>query len=260
MDRYCRFEPREQRLARLWSQTAVNEETWTLGDYIGRGESGARRITNRDGLTGVAKNAFWHSINGAAHEKIAADLGHQLGIPVPPVALWQQSDTGSLYSISAEAFPQHVSWDQARILGHLTTEFRKNARPILSAGYLFHAWIGDRDHGENPGNVVVNTDSSEMRPALAFVDHCLSMSYKGSWFDAPFTVGDGTYYGLRREEMARDVLKDCVGRIMRLPESEIDTIVRRVPEAYLPQVDADLICRGLLARREQLSTLLVGVG
>jgi hypothetical protein len=258
MSRYCRFEPREQRLAVQWSKTAVSVDAWTLGDLIGRGESGARYIHRDDGLLGVAKNAVWYDINSAAHEKIASDLAHEVGIPVPPVALWQHPPTGHLYSISAAAFRQLITWEEARILKILTNEFRKNARPILSAGFVFHAWIGDTDHGENPGNILVNADSGEARPALAFVDHCLSMSYKWSGFDAEFAVREGPYYGLQRIEMDADVLTDCVARIMRLPKEKIEATVRRIPPAYLPTQDAELICRGLLARRERLNTLLVG--
>jgi hypothetical protein len=260
MDRYCRFEPREQRLAALWSQMVVSKDGWTLGELIGRGESGARRATGPDGQAGIVKSAFWYEINGAAHEKIASDLAYMLGIPVPPVALWQHPDSGELYSISAAAFKQPINWDEARILNVLTSKFRKNARPILSAGFVFHSWIGDKDHGENPGNVLVNANSSPEHPGLAFVDHCLSMSYKWSGFEEDFAVWDGPYYGLQRNRMDVDVLTDCVGRIMRLSKEDIVATVRRIPPAYLPTQDADLICQGLLARRERLSALLVGLG
>jgi hypothetical protein len=58
----------------------------------------------------------------------------------------------------------------------LSRKFLENASATFAAARVFHTWIGDHDHAGHPGNVVVDLNSSEDRPGVAFIDHAYSMS------------------------------------------------------------------------------------
>jgi hypothetical protein len=154
-----------------WADTVEAADIWTIGAQVGTGESGSLHVINSDGRKAVCKPAFaGDATPRAAHEKIASDLAFQLQLPVPAVSLWT-SPPGPLYAISAWAFAQAMAW--GGLTTQLTASFMKNASPAFSAARVFHTWIGDTDHGGNAGNVLVDLDSDEDAPRVAFIDHAL---------------------------------------------------------------------------------------
>lgn len=185
----------------------------------------------------------------AAHEKIAADLGHLLELPIPPVTLWTDPASGKLYSISAFAFPQALTWDQATPLR--TPAFMANALSILAAGFVFHTWISDGDHGGNGGNVLIDQGSSEAEPSLAFIDHAFSMSQ--NWNEAsPPCIPLGAYYA-PVNDLPREHLERVVKRVQGIKDDQIQHLIGRVPPQFLPDLQANLIRKCLLRRRGELA-------
>jgi hypothetical protein len=258
MSPYRRFSEQNMKLADDWSVVACTEHVWILGDKIGLGESGSSRITRDDGVLGVAKPAFEgpQAVPRAAHEKIASDLAHLLGVPVPPVTLWQDPNphgsASGLYAISAQAFRQFLNWDQS--VHVRTAEFMVNVAPILAAGYVFHNWIDDTDHGGNGGNVVVDAESSEELPSIAFIDHAFSMSKQ--WLGGPAPcVPIGSYY-MPPADMPNGAIADVVRKVQDISIEDINQIVDRIPVIYLSETRAELIKKFLLLRQVELDRAL----
>ena len=87
----------------------------------------------------------------AAHEKIAADLGHALGLPVAPVLLSKQTKGHGLPNIVALSFAtlkQPTQWGAVVADGGQ----RADLRPALAGMWGFHCWIDDHDHNWSDGN------------------------------------------------------------------------------------------------------------
>lgn len=248
--RHCRFATREAILAEEWQTLVETTGQWTLGDPVGTGESGSLHITGEGGLCGIAKPAFQGDMPRAAHEKIAADLAHILGVPVPPVILWRNPNGGAPFAISLRAFSQPLTWGQA---GHLTArpEFLAGCADILAGGYVFHVWIGDTDHSGNPGNVLIDAASTLEKPALAFIDHAFSMSY--SWpGPTPPLQHIGGYY-MARENLPQPAVAKAVEWVQDISTEAIERIVKRIPASFLAEDRAAMIVDCLVRRRGQLT-------
>jgi hypothetical protein len=250
------FAPSDEAVADQWFRETITSETWTLGGPIGTGESGSINVISAAGRRGACKPAM--AADGtprAAHEKIAADLAHQLKLSVPACCLWTEPATGAIHSISVWAFDQAMKWGEVR--AKLTPAFMQNSAPAFSAARVFHTWIDDQDHNGNDGNVIVDIASSDAKPGIAFIDHAFSMSRNpsfGSGAVQPLNV-----HYISQELSNGDAIAIMCQYINDLGASMIEDIVRRVPAEFLPSERADGIIQGLLSRRPELSRVF-GVG
>lgn len=243
-------------IADAWAKTPGTTEVWTPGPAIGSGISGSFHITSATGHRGACKPAV--GADGtlcAAHEKIAADLAHQLKLSVPACCLWTDPATGKHYSISMWAFSQAETWQAANVV--LSRKFLENASATFAAARVFHTWIGDHDHANHGGNVIVDLNSSEDAPGVAFIDHSFSMS-RLPGFDTDPVQKLGIHYVPPDLENVPAIGQMC-DYINALEEDMVKDTVGRVPAAFLPSDKADLIIRGLLKRRQELRTVF-GVG
>jgi hypothetical protein len=167
---YRRFAAADEKIAADWAGRPNAADRWELDKPIGRGESGSFHATSDKGCRAAAKPAFdGNQVPRAAHERIASVLAHALGLPVPPICLWTDPANGALFSMSAWAFAQALTW--AEIATRLSPTFMQNVATTFSAARVFHSWIGDADHNGNADNVVVDATSTETTPGVAFIDH-----------------------------------------------------------------------------------------
>jgi hypothetical protein len=259
MSPYRNFSGQNMLILDSWSRTACSDHTWELGDPVGFGESGSRKIIRDDGVMGFAKPAFeaTNYYPRAAHEKIACDLAHEIGVPVPPVTLWRnpapKGSAGDLYAISVNAFSQFMNWHQFG--PYLTEEFKSAVAPAMAAGFVFHNWIDDTDHHvANGGNVVVDSNCSADNPSIAFIDHAFSLSCR--WSAATAQISPIPQYYIDQNKLPVEVLKDVVGKVERVSEQKIREIVTRIPVMYLSELNAELIIRCLLTRQTELARAL----
>jgi hypothetical protein len=114
----------------------------------------------------------------------------------------------------------------------------------------FHVWIGDLDR--NAGQVRVNLENNGEAVDLAFFDHSYSMSYSWSTDDP---MPPNPPIGLPVPEM-NEVTREFAGRIARISQGEIERVVGRVTEPYLPDPTREHILCTLLQRRDKLPKLL----
>jgi hypothetical protein len=245
---YRRFAAAEEEIDDDWSAKAEAVDEWTLGAPIGRGEAGSVHATSNKGRLGACKLAFQGDMPRGAHERIAADIARALGLPVPPVCLWVNPVTAIAYSISAWAFAQALTWGEMK--NQLSAVFMQNVAATFSAARVFHTWIGDTDHNNNDGNVVVDVTATEQAPGFAFIDHAFSMSYTNGFDSAPLAVVPPSY--IPAPQLDALATAGMVRAINDLAPDFIDNTVTRIPTAFLPQARGQAIIRGLMKRRTEL--------
>lgn len=228
------------------------EEVWMLGVPVGAGESGSFHASCSNGREGFAKPAFQNSIMPrAAHEKIAADLAKLIDVCVPDVELWQNPVNSELFSISNKAFDQPLTFRQAG--GLLTQILLKAAGEPFAAGLVFHTWIGDQDHANHPDNILLDAESSEESPKIAFIDHAFSMSMGVDWCDPTKPiVGIRAYYN-GTEPLKKESIAHTVSLVQSISATLIRHIVMSIPVIYLPESTATVIEKALVERRNSLS-------
>jgi hypothetical protein len=259
------FSEDQHRLRRDWFSNLETPDKWKEGEPVNEGESGAIRVENlTNPMRGIAKpgptKAAETNLCRAAHEKIAFDLAFLLQLPVPPVLLWRRC-APSRYRrgrcISAEAFAESFSWEEASSRRMISSVQKANAAPIFSAMRAFHVWISD--HDRNCGQVRYDIRCGSDTPALAFVDHTYSMSW--TWSNA---TPDIPLSSPSREKLSRNNLPDLMpgvtsevaDAIARLPNEKIEDVVNRIGEPYLPLEVKTLILCKLLDRKIKLSKVL----
>jgi hypothetical protein len=251
MSHYRRFALKDHQIADTWAATVDSPTEWTLLEKLPC-ESGARKAISDNNLVAVAKpDASLDGLPRAANEKIASDLAHRIGVPVPAVCLWTDKKSKRQYSVSAWAFPQCVSWAGAAHLQKIDENFIEAVRPLISIGWIFHTWIGNTDtHGEN---VLIDARGSKTEPGIAFIDHAWSLGATWRTENDPMTKAGTVYCG--RVSPAPSSLADMASRIRSLNDSDINEIVGRIPSSYLPSDRRRIIIENLLRRREQLAGL-----
>jgi hypothetical protein len=246
------FTPLEEQHAASWAELVEATDPWVIGLPIGLGESQSFHIDCSEGRRGACKPA--HAGDGtprAAHEKIAADLAFRLRLPVPAVCLWKDPSNGHLFAVSTWAFRQAMTWGE--VSTRLSATFMQNAAPAFSAMRVFHTWIGDTDHGGNPGNVLVDVESGEDQPRVAFIDHAFSMSQNPDFVTKPAQIVPSLYVPDGMSHLAS--ISETIERINQMEATMLETIVRRVPAPFLPSERAEAIILGLLKRRTELAGL-----
>ncbi len=233
-----------------WSFHVECSGVWTLGVPIGRGESQPMHATRADGVRGVAKPALQaQGTPRAAHEKIAADLAKDLGLPVPPVILWTDQNTNERYSISAWVCRQPEVWLNQK--SHLSEQFKQNCAQMIADISVFHTWIADTDR--NDGNTLVDLESTETDPKLLFIDHAFCFTHNPA-FNQPIPAKVvHSYYP--QQLITQNMLANGVSLVEKMTRDRIEEIVQRVPLPYLSAERSEIIVSELLRRQSVLSSL-----
>ncbi|MGA9894175.1 MAG: hypothetical protein WBQ55_17920 [Xanthobacteraceae bacterium] len=154
--------------------------------------------------------------------------------------------------MSAWAFAQALTWGE--IATRLSPEFMRNAAATFSAARVFHSWIGDTDHFGNAGNVVVNVESSETRPGVAFIDHAFSMSHNPGFVTLPVGGAPPISY-ITADLLDVSAAHGMVAAVNDLGPNFLEDTVRRIPAPFLPPDHGKDIIEGLLRRRGELAAV-----
>ena len=181
-----------------------------------------------------------------AREKIAADLGYDLGLPVAPVVVknpcdqWQRPSAVSLVCLGA-----------GRAWGTGTDALRAQAAPALEALRVFWTWIGDDDHKGHHENLLYAVENGVVK--LSAIDHARSLGHgmRGDLLEIPASIG----YGAARLPGADEARRALVERIAALPTEGIAAIVRRLG-SILTVAEQEMILEVLQVRSEALTRLL----
>lgn len=237
-----------------WFNLVETLDDWIVGDPIGEGESCAIQVTNvTDGMMAVAKpgeKKGADEICRAAHEKVAFDLAHVLGLPVSPVVLWNAEMPGKYKrgrAISCWAFPQAMKWNEADGKNLINEKARASAAPLVAMFRVFHTWIGDGDR--KPDHLIVDLESPESELRFAAIDHGFSMSKDWRGPEAPIRAC-GAY--LQNVSEDPEGIAEAIEAIERLDSATVKGLVDRIPEPYLPAPQRGYILSNLTSRQGKL--------
>ena len=202
---------------------------------------------------GVQKPGHDHPDNAftAATEKIAADLAYVLGLPVPPVTLWDRGDgepAPRWVAVSAWAFEQPLTWTQAEPALNAAQKAQL-VRPA-SAIIPFETWIDAQDR-QNGGNMLVGMDGAEIRGA--WIDYAFALDH--GWRGNNTVVSGVTPLYPPVGGVDLEVVKAVADDIAAIDNSTVEGIINRIPSPFLPRVVADNIIRNLLSRRAAVRAL-----
>lgn len=245
---FRRFAPATCAIDAAWCSTFSSGDIWTPTGLTWQTNNGPLQVANATGFIGVQKPGHGKPTNAhtAATEKIVADLAAVIGLPIPPVTLWDRgpaSGNPQYVAVSAWAFEQALTWQQGE--KSLNAQHRDQLMRPASAMVVFEAWIGAQDR-QNAGNVLITLDATG--EALgAWIDYTFALDHvwKGN-NNAACALGP-LYPPLGAANVP--VMKEVTEEIEAIDNRTIEGIINRVPSSYLPRAVADNIIRNLISRR-----------
>lgn len=256
-------------IATDWRTRAVSTLSWNKCDNQAgarQGEAGGYFV-EADGFPRRAylKPAKPHkdSIARAAREKIAADLAHDLDLPVPPAQLTTLDEPlpegcEAAVVVTLVMYPRQHPWEIVKKLPKDDSPASLAIAKMVS-GYshmlAFDTWVAQSDHGDHPHNIVWGYDPNDLASSeLIFLDYAYSMGFNGNWLDDKWRdLQIAPFPPMIRENLNKSALRQTVERICDLKQEVIEAIVRRLPETHLQGDDMDLLSEALIGRRELLS-------
>jgi hypothetical protein len=254
VDDLRRFAPKTKAIEAAWSGAASSGDVWSPTGVRFGTSCEPVQVRNAAGLLGVKKPGA--GIDRVypympATEKIVADLAFALGLPVPPVTLWNAGDGkgGPLYHcVSAWAFTAPVTWSQVK--DKFPGASAAALIPAMSAMVPFETWIDAKDrHGEN----VLLAAEPAGRPVVAWIDYAFSLDFV--WKGNPTPIGALAPHNPPFGSPDRDVMIEVADRISAIDDGIVEEIINRIPADCLPQAVAKSICSNLLVRRKPLRAL-----
>jgi hypothetical protein len=183
----------------------------------------------------------------AATEKIVADLAGVIGLPIPPVTLWDRGAAGGaprFVAVSAWAFSSALTWGQVEAL--LSPEQKSSLAGVASAVLPFEVWVSAQDR-QNPGNMLVDGNLVDDQARGAWIDYSFSLDYVWKGNRDVSTGVPPVYPPVGPLDVSR--AREAATAISTIEAATIESIVNRVPEDYLPKAAAQNIIRNLLARQ-----------
>jgi hypothetical protein len=254
---YCRrFSKEIEALASIWSNSVMTTDTWRASGRTWNTNSRPLEVVNQNNLRGVAKPGatITDRCLRAAHEKIVSDLAYLLGLPVPPVILWDRGEAhvgDRNCAISAIAFTKDAEWQSA--FPTLTPQQKEWAKCCAGAMRAFDTWIAASDR--KGSHVLVEDDGDHSKLALAQIDYAFALSYE-------LGIGPGAKGADPRQAFPDQVGFDAtagsqvVEAILSLEDRQIAHIVNRVPAEYFGGDARNIIISALLSRRLELKSWL----
>lgn len=118
MGEFRNFSAEIEALADIWSASVMTTDQWVPTGRAWGTNSSPLEVGNRNNVRGVAKpgRLIGDKCLRAMHEKIVSDLAYVLGLPVPPVILWDRGagHDDRYCAVSAWAFGGANEWPHVK--------------------------------------------------------------------------------------------------------------------------------------------------
>ena len=245
------FAPSTSAVAFLWSENWTNFDKWQPTGDSWNSEGRPFKVSRHDGLLGVAKPGEPRPDHRAAYEKLASDLAFDLGLPIPPVTLWQRDDETALtHQLSVSAWAFSGGRDLQSISHPRPPELQAALAIAASTIVPFDTWIGVSDRHE--GNVQVENQNGIW--SVAFIDYSFSFQHPSSIFGHPAQMPREYFSCPVQPTLAAQTMQT----ILALPRTRIEHLVKRIPTEFLPESEKASTIAALLLRRTSLAASLSG--
>lgn len=202
-------------------------------------------------------------------DKLAADLAQIMAISVPPTALWKsEAECGCI-----QKEPAHFKQTLKSFLKavRVDPEGAKKLLPLVIDAYdganvFFDVWLGNRDRGGNPNNVLIA--ESGTATLVWLIDYDCALSHA----ECPWDEGRCDDCGiepkeppvpsfiLRNQEWVQRAIQsaeDFNERLASVDDETIDELCRRAFEFYGDEEKLELaatVADGLKRRRDKVTT------
>ena len=265
-----------EEIALDWRTRAVSELVWKkCGNQAGiiQGEAGGYYVT-ADGFPrrGYLKPANPHpnaSITArAAREKIAADLACDLALPVPPVQLTYRDDAPdgceTSVAVSLVMYPTQHAWETIRNIpledspqGLALAQAISHCSPMLA----FDTWVAQTDHNDHPHNIVWGYDPCHLHDSkIIFLDFAFSMGFSGEWKNEGWrNISIAGFPRRMMEHLDKRGLRDTIHKISCIDDTQIESIIMRIPQSHLDNHQKEIIYQGLTARKALLNQVFSSI-
>ena len=201
------------------------------------------------------------TVSRAAREKIAADLAHDLGLPVPPVQLVHLDDAPDgcekAVAVSLIMYPVQHSWSLVRQLdltehptGQAVAQVLGECSPML----VFDTWVDQTDHADHPHNIVWGYNPENLSDSkIIFLDFAFSMGFNGSWNDSGWrNIKVAGFPKMMKNMLCPGDIRRTIHEICTMDDDNICDIVTRIPQSHLDDSQKGLIIEGLCGRKALL--------
>ena len=240
------FPPDVAATAQAWFDEPIQTIAVPAIGAFGPTADGAAAVDLPGGMKGFIKPRDHAAESGmVAREKICADLGHVLGLPVAPGVV-RRPDPGAGWNhhgfISLVASPSARIWHTPPPLELATLA------PQLEALRVLWSWTGDADHNGNAGNLL-RVDGGT--PSVLSIDHSYTLDHNNP--PDPLVIGAAAGYGSAGLVEGAAARREMVERVKSLPWDVVEGLVRRLSE-ILTVERQDRILAILNARRGALDT------
>lgn len=238
-------------------QVETPADAWELHWEASR-KNGCPGVCQRDPTIRVWAKPRRHEPHVPACEKIAADLGLMLGLPVAPVLLTRIRQGGSVKGLALSGYapaPAHRAWSRVKQRGpgwlvRAVKRWFDDHRHLLAGIWVLDTWLRNQDRTDR--NVMVAYGPGRLR-AVYFYDFDLSQEWLAGVRGAdrrPVQVVRTTADVRARSDYR--AVRAWIRRVQSLPASRIRQVIWRLPEPFMTESQKRLALRTLLRRRRQL--------
>lgn len=265
------------RIAQEWRSKVCSDLKWTRSKRDGGGIHGeasgyyaeaagfGRRVYLKPGRPDA--NAVEHA--RAAREKIAADLAHDLELPVPPcqLALLDDPPGGCVPTvvISLVMYPRQFPWSVYLATSRGLDESSEGLATAKVLGdcspmWPFDTWLGQFDHGDHPHNIVWGYDPGyRADQSILFLDFANALGHRGAWEgDGWKSVVRAPFPAIMQKNANQIAMVRTAQRIRDFEEKKLEEIVQRIPDVFLAAERKALVLQCLLSRRALVADLFAG--
>lgn len=247
------------RICEEWRQRLFSNDRWSpTSDQPSSGEADGIKVA-ADSVPfgaylkpGREKN---DNIRRAANEKICADLAQDVDAPVPPALLCErdslvdhqpENTVLSLY-LSDQAWSVRDLQDISDPPWGLLTEALEEASSIAA----FDAWVGNTD--TDTGNTVFIKDQEGDYWAV-HIDLAYALNKRRRWEDGRRGggVNPPSYHARVEDNFDEEKILEGVNRIESITDTEIEEIVERIPDSYMPSDEREIVTHALIERRSEV--------
>lgn len=255
------FLPDGEAVAREWRQRVETCEPWrptsTAGDA--GGEATGYFVTSGP-INGYAKpsklpgahDPWWRS----GHEKVAADLAFDLGLPLPPTVLhkWAKPPYGDQRFVAISLFPWLYAhkWQVVARMPDIADKMKIALRSVASALVPFDTWLDNTDRA-NDGNLIVSSANLEpgQAPHIAYIDYGNAMMCRWRNSDAK-QIHVAPIYPTDQKDADITIMDRALTEIECLSDDTVRAIVSRIPDDFLPADHRSKIANALVVRKPLL--------
>ncbi len=288
------FDPYIEKQALAWRGMAIDTSEWQPHILNPSSSERIKRIpklntckvvARRNQICFVKRPTSSTTTLGLAKEKIAADLGLDLKIPIAPGCLWQppQAEISELWYISLVPFclrggnrldiftltygfkAGQQMWQLDRY-DRITDSIAQRTAKQNTALLMFHGWIGDvNQHNYETNMQVTLQDWRRYGPRLAAHDHANAQlryddELRDSSIDKFLNTGplaEGLSKRDPRPYIDLETAQAVLQRIMDYPHSKIEEIVWRIPSSLITNLQKRQFCKDLIKSKELLADAAV---